>query len=155
MEKLKDIKHFEIKCPVCGNTDFVLLFEEPPSMLSKQAYIIGCTKCALTLHFNPNAVSEVLVNEGIRKNNNEEIEELKKALEELKTEKENVLDSIEQLKLEREAAEDKSSLSKRIEYLMLKREQIEETIQNHNREIAFFEEETHSYENWEDSITII
>ena len=94
------VKHFNFKCPICGNTDFVELKEPEQAMnwdVVSQMNVYGCTKCYYLLHFSEEAVNQLLYIEERSKHITEEIENNKKEIARLEEESNNLEAKIKSL----------------------------------------------------------
>lgn len=155
MDKINEIKHFEIKCPICGNDDFVLIKEEPFSLLKTQSYVVGCTKCFLTLHFNPTPVSISLSNEEQRKKQVAQIKELKEAINKLELEIDALLKKIELLKTKKCEFDDVNKYREQLEEIRHEKEDVDYRIILHKQELKSIEEDMEYHEDWPDYIDIL
>ena len=63
-EERIELKHLNIKCPVCGNTDFIRIKKVSSGWLSwdveSETEVYGCTKCYYLMHFCETAVLQMM-----------------------------------------------------------------------------------------------
>lgn len=148
MKRLNEIKHFEIKCPVCGNTDFVLLKEDNPSWFKDQSYAVGCTKCFLTLRYNPSPVYVALKIEEQRKKQIAQIDDLNEAIAKLEIESHQALEKIEALKVKKSNFKDVNEYWEQLESLRKEKDDIDYRITLHRQELKAIEDEMERDEDW-------
>ena len=104
-EERIELKHLTIKCPVCGNTDFIRIKKANSGWLSwdveSETEVYGCTKCYYLMHFCKTAVLQMLGIQDDREKIQNEINDCKKEMESLEIEEAALSESL--LKLESEA----------------------------------------------------
>lgn len=86
---MERIKHFNFKCPICGNNDFVQLKRQENAVnwdVLSETNVYGCTKCHFLLQFSETAVNQILGIEEDRERLFDEIQKNKNELERLETE---------------------------------------------------------------------
>lgn len=155
MKRLEKIKHFKIKCPVCGNTDFILLKEEPTSIFAEQSYAVGCTKCYLTLHFNPSPVYVSMQIEEERKKQTKQIEDLNEAVVELELELKQAIERIESFKIKKNDFVDADKYWEMLEDLKKEMEDINYRITLHKQELKKIQDEINNQEDWPEHFNIL
>lgn len=102
--ELIELKHLNVRCPVCGNTDFVRVKKSENGWLrwdiESDMEIFGCTKCSYLMHFSKSAVFAAMDNEDDRNKIQKEIDGCKKELQSLEEEEKELSLSLEQLENE-------------------------------------------------------
>ena len=140
---LKDIKHLSIKCPICGNDDFIQIKESVEAInwtVESETSVYGCTKCFYLIHFCEDAVMNALDNEDDVKRLRLEIENNKKEL--LKLEEES-----KALEAKIEASNDQEKISELKKILEC---DIKQRIKWFEQEIKNIEDGLESNEWWPD-----
>lgn len=97
---MKRIKHYNFKCPICGNEDFVKIKDVDDARvwdIEDKLEIYGCTKCHHLLFFNEMAINEALDHEEDIERLLDDIENSKKELARLEIESENLKSKLESL----------------------------------------------------------
>ena len=97
---MERIKHYNFKCPICGNEDFVKIKDANDARvwdIEDKLEIYGCTKCRHLLFFNEMAVNEVLDHEEDIEHLLNDIENSRKELARLEIESENLKSKLESL----------------------------------------------------------
>ncbi|MCR5184819.1 MAG: hypothetical protein K6C32_01900 [Bacilli bacterium] len=116
---MKEVKHYKVRCPICGNTDFVAIKEPIGGFnwtIESETLLLGCTKCFLILPFNEAAIKQCLEIEKQNQKVQEEIKVCEEDLSRLKVEKETKYNQLNEKKLEVEQ-QDSLSIRNKIEWL--------------------------------------
>ena len=134
------IKHFDIKCPVCGNNDFITIKDESDARcnfaVEDKNLLLGCTKCHLILNFNEYAVGLSLKIEEENKRLNEERKKLEQSIAFLEGKKHRLLESTSSQK-EIEEIDWKIKMHKQeLENINVEREGFEDSIPPYKKENA-------------------
>ena len=94
---MNSIKHFDIKCPICGNKDFITIKEESDARcnfaIEDKNLLLGCTKCHLILNFNEYAVGLSLSIEEEDKRLNDERKKLQQSIDFLEGKKQHLIEN--------------------------------------------------------------